>query len=46
MYTHKQLAEIWITYNGLKITEKRIQQTLKTPFEFLLRMLKERNLIN
>ena len=45
MYTHEQLAKLWITYNGLKITEKRIAQTMQTPCEFLYRMLVDRKVI-
>jgi hypothetical protein len=44
--TPEKLAAIWITYNGQKVTDKRIALTLRIPTETLIRMLKERNLIN
>jgi hypothetical protein len=46
MYTHKELAVIWINYNNQKVTDKRIAQTMRTPFDLLVYMLKQRNLIN
>jgi hypothetical protein len=42
---HQQLAIMWINYNGLKVTEKRIAQTMKTPAYALERMLKDRKVI-
>jgi hypothetical protein len=42
---HQELAIMWINFNGLKVTEKRIAQTMKTPAFLLERMLRDRKVI-
>jgi hypothetical protein len=42
---HQELAIMWINFNGLKVTEKRIAQTIKTPAFLLERMLRDRKVI-
>jgi hypothetical protein len=46
VYSHIDLAKIWLNYNGLKQTEKQIEKTIKQlSFNQLQFILKQRNLI-
>jgi hypothetical protein len=42
---HLKLATLWIQYNGQKVTQKRLEMTLKTSEVSLERMLKDRKVL-
>ena len=44
-YTHKQLASIWIQYNGQKVNDKRLATAMKLTISQLESILKQRNLL-
>ena len=42
---HEKLAKLWISFNGQKVTEKRLALTMKMNESSLERMLKDRKVL-